>query len=402
MSTRRPQIAIVTNSTWTVYNFCLHFVKRFRLAGYRVMVIAPVDEYIQYLQDSHFVRHIPLRHLKQHGTNPLRELLLMVELYRIYRKEKPDVVLHFGIKPNIYGSIAAHRSGVPAISTVMGLGYTFLHPRFFKRIVWPLYRFAFRQNKAVVFLNHADRELFLSERMVKPSQAVHIAGTGVNINYFRPLTAARGDKFVFVYIGRLLYDKGVSEFVQAAHSLRELSSDIECWIVGDFSYANQAAVSREELLQWVEEGSIRYFGATRDVRAYLKRAQALVLPSYREGLSRVITEAMAMAKPVITTRVPGCEDAIEDGVNGYLAEARDAESLAKAMYKFYLLSEQEREAMGMRNRQKVEALFDEKIISEKYLALIRALAPPDMGNAEEQRGKVSAEVLKAGEKGLTE
>ncbi len=374
MSTR-PQIAIVTNSTWTVYNFCLHFVKRFRLAGYRVMVIAPVDEYIEYLQDSYFVRHIPLRHLKQHGVNPARELLLVHELYRIYRKEKPDIVLHFGIKPNIYGSLAARLSGVPAISTVMGLGYTFLHPRIFKRIVWPLYRLAFRQNKAVVFLNRSDRELFLSEHLLKPFQARHIAGTGVNINFFRPLAAAPTDKFVFVYIGRLLYDKGVSEFVRAARRLRALSPEIECWIVGDFSYANQAAVSREELLKWVEEKSIRYFGATRDVRPYLKRAQALVLPSYREGLSRVITEAMAMAKPVVTTRVPGCEDAIEDGVNGFLAEARDAESLAEAMYKLYLLSRDEREAMGLRNRRKVEELFDEKIISEQYLQLIAEVLP---------------------------
>ncbi len=367
----KPHIAIVTNSTWTVYNFCLHFIKRFRLAGYRVTVIAPVDEYIQYLHNSYFVKHIPLRYLKHHGTNPLMDVLLVRELFGIYRREKPDLILHFGIKPNIYGSLAARFGRIPAISTVMGLGYTFLHPRFFKHIVWPLYRLAFRQNKAVVFLNKADRKLFVSQRLLRKEQAVLIRGTGVNTNYFRPLSRPSVDRFVFVYIGRLLYDKGIAEYVQAARKLRALSPRIECWIVGDFSYANQAAVSREELLEWVAEKSVRYFGSARDVRPYLKRADALVLPSYREGLSRVITEAMSMEKPVVTTQVPGCVDAIEDGVNGFLAKARDVESLAEAMYRMYLLSEEERRAMGLRNRKKVLQLFDEKIIFEKYLELVR-------------------------------
>ncbi len=366
----KPHIALVTNSTWTVYNFCLHFIKRFRLAGYRVTVIAPVDEYIEYLQDSYFVKHIPLRYLHPHGTNPFYDALLVRELYGIYRKEKPDLVLHFGIKPNIYGSLAARWGGIPAVSTVMGLGYTFLHPRIFKRIVWPLYRLAFRQNKSVVFLNAADKELFVAEGLVNASKAVLIPGTGVNTNYFRPLPTPSSEEFIFIYIGRLLYDKGIVEYVQAAQQLKALSPNINCWVVGDFSYANQAAVSKEELLRWVAEKSIRYFGAARDVRPFLRRAHALVLPSYREGLSRVITEAMAMGKPVVTTRVPGCEDAVEDGVNGYLAEARDAESLAEAMYRMYLLSKEERREMGMRNREKVLAQFDEKIISERYLQLI--------------------------------
>ncbi len=367
----KPHIALVTNSTWTVYNFCLHFIKRFRLAGYRVTVIAPVDEYIQYLQDSYFVKHVPLRYLKHHGTNPLMDVLLIRELYGIYRREKPDLVLHFGIKPNIYGSLAARLSRVSVISTVMGLGYTFLHPRFFKRIVWPLYRLAFRQNKAVVFLNRADLELFVAERLLREGQAVLISGTGVNTNYFRPLPRPLSDRFVFIYLGRLLYDKGVAEYVQAARKLRALSSRIECWIVGDFSYANQAAVSREELLEWVAEKSVRYLGSARDVRPYLKRADALVLPSYREGLSRVITEAMSMEKPVVTTQVPGCEDAVEEGVNGFLAKAGDVESLAEAMYRMYLLSEEERRAMGRRNRKKVLERFDEKVVFEQYLALVQ-------------------------------
>ena len=364
------KIAIVANSTWNIYNFRLNLIRQFRLKGYRVIVIAPVDEYIHYLNESHFTKHISLRHMSPQSKNPIKDFLLFRELYAIYKKEKPDLILHYTIKPNIYGSIAARWAKIPCISTVTGLGYTFLNYGFYTRLVKPLYKFAFRSNQKIIFHNHDDQKLFQKLSLIKKEDSEVIKGSGVNTNFFRPLKGKTEErKFIFLFVGRLLYDKGIVEFIQAAKQVKQIIKNAECWVVGELNAKNPSNIPKSELLQWVENRYIRYWGATNDIRHFIKKADVVVLPSYREGMPRAVLEAMAMGKPIITTNTAGCRESTDHNVNGYIVPIKDDLALAEAMVKIYNLDQDEFDNMGKASRTKALEEFDEKIINQRYLDL---------------------------------
>ena len=364
------KIAIVANSTWNIYNFRINLIRQFRTKGYRVIVIAPVDEYIHYLNESHFTKHISLQHLSPQSKNPFKELLLLRELYKIYKREKPDLILHYTIKPNIYGSIAARWANIPCVSTVTGLGYTFLNYGFYTRLVKPLYKFALQSNQKIVFHNNDDRKLFTKLHLISQEKSEVIKGSGVNTNFFRPLKGnVDGNKFIFLFVGRLLYDKGIVEFIQASKQVRQIIKNAECWVVGELNSKNPSNIPKRELLQWVENRYIRYWGATNDIRDFIKKADIMVLPSYREGMPRAVLEAMSMGKPIITTNTAGCRESIVHDKNGYLVPAKDHLALAEAMVKIYSLDQDKLEQMGKESRTKVLEEFDEKIINQRYLDL---------------------------------
>lgn len=370
---RKKTIAIVDNSTWNIYNFRLGLIKQLKATGYDVIVIAPVDEYIHYLNESGIVRHIPLRYLAPQSNNSLRDLALVVELWDIYRREKPDLILHYTIKPNIFGNLAAWLAGVKSMSTITGLGYTFLHRNLINRMVPALYRLAFKYARRVIFYNSEDFHLFIKKGIINPQKGHIIPGSGVNVNHFRPLPLPDEPNFVFLFIGRLLYDKGLAEFVEAARQIRRQYPQAECWVIGEINAKNPAAVSKEDMLRWMEDQHIRYWGVAADVRQYIKKAHVVVLPSYREGVPRSILEAMAMGKPIITTDVAGCRDTVKAGLNGFLVPPADAGALARAMRKALLLSPEAYAAMGEFSRQIALSEFDEKIITHHYISVISAI-----------------------------
>ncbi|MFK8009433.1 MAG: glycosyltransferase family 4 protein [Saprospiraceae bacterium] len=368
------KIAIVANSTWNIYNFRINLIRKFRLQGYRVIVIAPIDEYIHYLNESHFTKHIPLTNLSPQSKNPLKDLRLIYELYKIYKEEKPDLVLHYTIKPNIYGSIAARWAGISCMSTVTGLGYTFLNHGVYTRVAKFLYKYAFKSNFKTIFHNHDDQRLFKKFNLIPDEISTVIKGSGVDTKFFRPVRNKKdNDKFVFLFVGRLLYDKGIVEYIQAALKVKPIIKNAECWVVGEMNAKNPSNISKKKLLQWVENRYIRYWGATNDIRNFIKNVDVIVLPSYREGMPRAVLEGMAMGKPIITTNTSGCREAVEDNINGYLIPIRDSISLAEAMVKIYHLDEDKFRKMGEESRNKVLNEFDEKIITQNYLDLAQEL-----------------------------
>lgn len=369
----RKKIAIVDNSTWNIFNFRLGLIRQLKNAGYEVVVIAPVDEYIRYLNETGMVQHIPLRYLAPQSTNIFRDLALIFELWGIYAKEKPHLILHYTIKPNIFGNIAARLAGIPAISTITGLGYTFLHRSLINRMVPGLYRLAFKWTRRVIFYNKEDFDLFIQRRIIPAGKGAIIPGSGVNTNHFRPLTKPDNHSFVFLFIGRLLYDKGLREFVEAAQAVRKRNPLVECWIIGELNAKNPATVRQEQMLKWMEEGHIKYWGIASDVRHFIRRAHVVVLPSYREGVPRSILEAMAMGTPIITTDTAGCRDTIKAGLNGWLTPPANAVALSDAMFEACSIGEEELSQMGEYSRQIALAEFDEKIITGKYLNIINKL-----------------------------
>lgn len=363
-------IAIITNTTWNIFNFRSHLVEGMIAQGYRVIAIAPPDEHVRAVEGLG-AKFIPLKNLSRKGLNPLRELLLIRELARIYREEKVAFALHFTIKPVIYGTLAGRLTGTRSINTVTGLGYAFLSKGIVNRVVKKLYTFSLRYADQVFLQNQDDLQLFLAEKLSPRDRTSKIPGSGINTNHFFPRQKT-SEGIHFLFIGRLLYDKGILEFVEAAKLVRQKQPMVHFHILGALDQENPAAIQAKELEEWKQEAWITYHGTTTDTRPFIANATAVVLPSYREGLPRVMLEAMAMAKPIITTDVPGCREVVPEGENGFLVKVEDADALAEAMFQVMNSSTQELERMGKTGRDLAVERFSEAVIVKRYLDLIQS------------------------------
>jgi glycosyltransferase involved in cell wall biosynthesis len=300
-------IALVANTTWNIYNFRLNLIEKFLGEGFKVIVVAPVDEYLIYKDKYPSVLHYNLQRLVRDGVNPLNDIRLFLELRRIYKEINPDVILHFTNKPNIYGSLAAKSLHLKSIAIITGLGYPFIHGGLLKCIVTSLYKISGKFNEKFIFENIEDRELFESLNIISKQKSISIKGCGVNTQWYKPMENTKErKKTVFTFIGRLLYDKGIREFVEAAKIVGEERNDVEFLIVGEIDENNPATIDKKELIQWVEDEIIQYLGFVKDIREVIASSDCIVLPSYREAIARTITEGMAMGKPIITSQTAGC------------------------------------------------------------------------------------------------
>lgn len=275
------------------------------------------------------------------GLNPFADLRLLAKLHVLLRKERPDIMLSYTVKPVIYGSLAAAMARIPSIySIITGLGYLFsgngTRQRLMRKLIGWLYRLALASNKAVFFQNPDDMYLFHERRFVAgKTRAVLINGSGVDMEFF-PMTPSVATPLVFLLLARLIRDKGIVEFAEAARKLKARYPHVRFWLLGSYD-SNPTALSRDQVAQWQAEGALEYLGETKDVRPFIAKASVYVLPSYyREGVPRSVLEAMAMGRPIITTDAPGCRETVVPGVNGFLVPPRDVKALASTMEKFIL------------------------------------------------------------------
>lgn len=369
-------IALVANTTWNIRNFRLNVIRTLIDKGFRVIVIAPLDDYISYLEEYPQVKHYNLPKLSRKGKNPFHDIRLFWILVKMYRKIKPDFILHYTIKPNIYGSFAARVCRIPTASVVTGLGYPFIHNGKLGLLVKKLYSAAFKKNKFVLFENNDDLQFFTEQKIIAKNQGISTKGCGVDVDYFSPITElSSSPQITFSFIGRLLYDKGISEFIEAAGILTQKNSNFRFQVIGELDEGNPASANKKELLEWVEKKVIIYRGFHSDVRQIIDQSHCIVLPSYREGFARVLMEAMSMARPIITTDTPGCRDAVEEGNNGYLIKTESATDLAMAMEKFAELSLEEKREMGVKGREKAIREFDDAMIADSITETILKAVP---------------------------
>lgn len=372
------KIALVANSTWNIYNFRLNVIDKLLAEGHDVVVIAPIDEYVEYKEQYPAVKHVNLRTLDRDSTNPLKDLILIAELMRKYKILKPDLILHYTNKPNIFGGVAAKLTGIPSLAMVTGLGYAFIHNGWIKDITTFLYKYTASFHKKFIFENIEDRELFDKLGITKKDQGISIKGCGVNTTYYHPYPNGQmksGDSVNFTFIGRLLYDKGIGEFVEAAKIIKTKYPKVSFSIVGELDPDNPATVDKEDLVGWTADDIVQYHGFQKDVRPFIAKSDCIVLPSYREAIPRTITEGMAMGKPVITTDTAGCREAVDIGVNGYLAEVKSTSSLRKVFEQFIHLSADQRHKMGDAGREKALREFDDrKIANDIYSEIEKVLA----------------------------
>lgn len=367
------KIGIVVNTAWNILNFRLGLIKQLIADGHEVVAIAPADEYVPQIEATG-ARFLPLGQLDRKGSNPLKEMQLCRELYKAFKQEQLDLVLLYTIKPNIYGALAAKWAGIPSICTVTGLGYTFLHDNIVSKLAQGLYKYAFKRASWVAFQNRDDRQLFIDRKLVAQEKSLLIPGSGINTQVFAPVNGQeKPQAFTFLFVGRLLKDKGVNELLQAAKLLQQAQSEAQIWVVGGLDTDNPACIAPETLEAAQALGNLQYFGRSDKVKDFMAQADVVVLPSYREGLPRVMLEALAMSKAVITTAVAGCRETVEEGLNGYLIPAKDAQALAAAMLKMSQLPEEQLKKMGEAGRQMALNRFDEQIIIQHYKRLIKEL-----------------------------
>lgn len=377
------KVLIALNSAWNLLNFRAGLIKALVADGHTVVLAAPADENVPALQalGARFV-HLPMR---THGTNPVADLALLWRFVWLLQRERPDVLLGYTAKPNVYGSLAAHALGIPVVNNIAGLGSVFIRGGWLARVLQRLYRLALARSRRVFFQNPDDLQLFLELGLVAQSQAALLPGSGVDLHRFKrvPLPCLQGSagtqsaghrRFVFLLVARILRDKGLEEYVQAARLIKASHPQAECALLGFMDSDNPNAISERQMQAWVDEGVVSYWGTSGDVRTQLAQADCVVLPSYREGTPRTLLEAAAMGRPLIATDVPGCREVVCEGINGMLCQPRDPQDLAKQMQRMLAMTEAQLQEMGNASRQWVEQRFDEQIVIDQYRRALRELA----------------------------
>ncbi|MDX5348402.1 MAG: glycosyltransferase family 4 protein, partial [Hymenobacteraceae bacterium] len=303
-----------------------------------------------------------------------KDLMLIKQYYSIFKQVKPDVVLQYTIKPNIYGTIAAKLAGVPAINNVSGLGTVFIVKNLVSKIALALYKFSFQFPAKVFFQNEDDRQLFLEHKLVKKQITDVLPGSGIDTTRFVPAESfKRNPEFTFLMIARVLYEKGIVEYVEAAREVKKLHPQVHCQLLGFIDEAGNIGIKKAQLDEWIAEGVIDYLGTSDNVAAVIAGADCVLLPSYREGTPKTLLEAAAMGKPIITTNVPGCKEVVLNGENGFLCEVKSGKDLANKMLRMLSLSDAELQQMSRASRQLALTKFDERIVIDKYLSAIEAV-----------------------------
>ena len=377
MAQQALHIALVANTAWNLHHFRGGLIQALQKAGHRVVAIGPPGGDGDYAALQKLgVTFVPLVHLSRKGINPIRDMLLCLELARIYRSHGLDLAMHYTVKCNIYGSMAARLSGIRSISTVTGLGYSFLRMGLVQAVVKLLYSMAFRRADLVYFQNPDDRAFFLERGLVQANRARMVPGSGIDPQIWAPRSdrkqLAESAPFRFLYVGRMLYDKGVRELIEAADLLVARGLNLIVDLIGEADNGNPAALSPDELQQ-PGKPHLRFHGPLSSLQDWYAAADAVVLPSYREGLPRVLLEALCMECPVVATRVAGCTELIRHGFTGILADPSSASDLADAMKQMMELPMERREQMGRAGRQLVVREFSEERVIGVYLGAISEL-----------------------------
>lgn len=365
-------ILIVVNNAWYAYNFRLNLARSFKNNGYIVCFAAPYDDkYTKLIQKEFECYNISM---DAKGINPINDLKTMIELYQLYKKIEPEIVLNFTIKPNIYSSLVCGILKIKCISNITGLGTIFIKESFVTKLAKLMYKRALSYNEKVFFQNNDDKDLFLTNQLIQKSKIDLVPGSGVDLNKFSPVVKeTKKKKLIFLMVARLLKDKGVVELVEAIKLLKQKYDNFEVHLLGALGVANHTAITKEELDSWIELDLVKYLGITDNVQDVILNVDCIVLPSYREGTPRSLLEACAMEKPIIATNVVGCKEVVDDTINGFLCEVKKAEDLAAKMELMLNLSQEQRENMGKAGRLKMIEQFDEKIVINKYLVAIKEI-----------------------------
>lgn len=367
------RIAVVSNTAWYLFNFRLNLMLALQQAGHTVVAVAPQDAFVERIRAAGI--NFEVVAISGGGTNPWTETKSVMALWQLLGRQRIEMVLSYTPKGNLYCALACIARGVPFVPNVSGLGRAFIRRSPVTWVAQMLYKLTFGRAHRVFFQNLDDMGVFVRAALVQVEKAERLPGSGVDLTRFVPCSppSRASDSLVFLLVARMLWDKGVGEYVQAARSMRASHPGARFQLLGFLDVANPSAISRSQMDQWVAEGVVEYLGQTDDVRPHLVQADCVVLPSYREGVPRTLLEAAATSRPVITTDAPGCRDTVIDGESGYLCRPGDAADLTDKLLRFAALAPVQREAMGRKARAFVAQNFDERVVIDRYLSVVNAI-----------------------------
>lgn len=360
------KVLLLGNSDLVIYNFRMELVERLLADGHHVVISAPYGERIEELTrigcEYHDIK------LSRHGINPLEELELIRTYRKLMKQVRPDIIFSYTIKPNLYGAIAARQLKIPFIANITGLGTAVEYDGILQKVTVLLYKFAFSSVHRVFFQNEENKQFFV-ERKIACGKHGLLPGSGVNLSRFHPMPYPSSDKIEFAFISRIMKEKGIDQYLDAAQYIRRKYPNTVFHICG---FCEQ---DYEQRLRELEaEGVIVYHGMLRDIRTILPELHCTIHPTYYpEGMSNTLLETCACARPIITTDRAGCREIVDDGVNGFVCAQRDSGDLIAKIERFMQLSHEQREEMGRQARLKVERCFDRQIVVEKYMMEVRNL-----------------------------
>ena len=371
----KPRILFLITEDWYFWSHRLSIARAARDVGFEVLIATRVNQNKERIENEGF-RLIPIG-LERKSRNIFKEVLSIFEIVKIYCREKPDIVHHVAVKPLLYGSWAARLAGIPAVvNALAGLGFIFVAQGWkasvLRRLIVFAYRSAFSARNTIgIFQNPEDLKLFIDAGVVKSEKTVLIRGSGVDTSRFIHLSEPAGIPTV-VLASRMLWDKGVGEFVETARILKKEEIKCRMVLVGDPDPENPASISEETLRGWHSEGVVEWWGHKDDMPEVFEKSNIVVLPSYREGLPKVLIEAASCGRPIVATDVPGCREIVRHNENGLLVPPHDSKALAEAIKKL-IKNPELRTIMGVRGRQIVEAEFSEEIVVRQTMAVYERL-----------------------------
>jgi len=367
---KKKKIAVIENGLFSTYTMREGLMQRLLKEGYDVTILTHTNSFVSQVEKT----GLHVINIGSGNLNPWKVLKYIFNLYSALKKIQPDVCLTFSIRPAIWGNFITRHLNIPTITNITGVGPLFISKNLAYRIARSIYRHALQKTKKVFFQNFDDMNLFLQKKFVRKEIAERVPGSGVDYQKFSPMAIAKTgeENFIFLFIGRLIKDKGIFEFVEAARMIRKKFPNIIFNVIGPFWHQNLKSntITKSDLQNWIVEGIIDYQGEKKDIRKFIAEADCIVLPSYREGTSNILLEAASMEKAIITSNTTGCKETVDDEVTGFLCKVKDAEDLADKMEKMYLLSEEDRKTMGKKGRQKIIKEFDKQIVINAYLEAI--------------------------------
>ncbi len=365
-------IAIISNTSWSIWNFRMPLINALIKLGHQVFVFAPHDEFSDKLSNIHGVIFCPLEQLNPLSKNPLNDLKLVLEFRKLFKKYQIQLFFGYTIKPNIYSNLAGIGLGMKKINTINGLGYAFAKEGLLKTITAFIYKVALKFSDKIIFQNPDDKALFVNERIVKEENTLLVSGSGIDLNLYSAKSTFNelGEQLSFVYCTRLVREKGVLEYMQAAKIVKEQFPQVKCLLYGKLA-KNPSAITQHEIDTFQHDKAIEFKGSTDSINKVLEQNDIAVMPSYyREGIPMFLLESLAKALPVIASNSIGCKETVIDGENGYLVEPKNAQDLAQRMIDLIQMPTEKRREMTLRSRRLAEEKFDVQIVNATYLSLL--------------------------------
>jgi len=367
----KKKILFSDNTLWGLVNFRGPVIQHFIDKGYEVVLVAPEKEDPQLrITIPENVKYIPID-MGRTSRSPINDIKYFFRVLFLYKKERPDYIFHYTIKPNIYGSIAAKLLKIKSTAMMAGMGYVFLNDGIACRIARMLYRFGLKFTDHLFVLNENNRDTVIKRKFCKEEKLILLkSGEGIDLNLF-PFHDNRAEKTTFIFIGRILEDKGYYELVEAARRIKAKYPDVNFEILGAFDPQYPKGIPEEVFKKDESDGVFKYLGFTNDMQSvYKRKGLVVVMPSYGEGMNRVLMEACSSGKPIITTRIAGCKEMVDGGRNGFLANPRDAASLFGAMERYIMLTDEEKDNFSHESRRIAEQRFDIKHVIAEYDKLV--------------------------------